>query len=811
MTITRNIGRPKHRLNIAVNSALATLMGLSAGISAQDGQNGGKYSLVLEEVIVTAQKREEGSMSVPISVDAFSTQDLINTGATDIGQIDDYMPGVEIDSNQSTQTSITIRGVSSPTISTAQDPSIATFYDGSYLPRAATAIPLVDIERVEVLKGPQGTLFGRNASVGVINIVPNKPSDEFEGFAKARLGNHDLVRLEGMVNTPINDELAFRGAVFSDEREGIVNNEGIGKDLKEEDFKFGRMAFAWQPNIDTRVQFATDYEDRDSAPSYSIGVNPFSVSTDPFSGSTANDVIDRTEEREMWGSSIQVDHDFNDAWSVFGIISYREWETWNLQDEDGTDDPRRYFDSNNIEDSDIWYTEVRFNFTDGPLNVIFGGNYSTEDVYQNTTIGIMADSYMQFVSNGLLPVFGVEADNINHLWDLYPDAPDDFWMDLTTLATAGEGKPTAVLPPDFAGDLFIENLENTGEFVNWGFYVDATYDITDTIRVAGGLRYSYDDKEFTWQTEEPDIDWPVNIQTLNYDPAQTGAPPEEWYNIFKDDEDWDDVTGRIVIDWEFMDGVMTYASFGTGFKSGGWDGNQFSAVATGPFDPEEMESYEWGLKGDFFDNRLRIEAALFYQELTGKQNQRSTRDCASPIDCSNDQTAAPTIVSSDEDTEGLELTARWSVTDSLRLTALSTTRDVDVVDDFYYDGQGTLRGGESTSSTDLDYTLILDWSPQVPTGYLLVHVDYIYNEADDDSNAEDYASGRWYFQPRKDLNARIAWSNDNDTIEVAIWGANILDRERASNPGGYVADALDAYKTGIEDPRTYGVDLKYSF
>ena len=331
-------------------------------------------------------------MSVPIAVDAFSSRDIVNTGATDIGDIDDFMPGVDIDSNQNTQTGITIRGVSSPTISTAQDPSIATFYDSAYMPRAAAALPLVDISRVEVLKGPQGTLFGRNASAGVINIIPNKPTDEFEGDLRARVGNHNLLRMEGTVNVPLTDNIAARGSLFSYDRDGIVNNDGFGKDLKDEDYQFARLAFAWDISDSTRITLAGDYEDRDSAPSYSIGVSKYAVSTDPFSGSTANDVVNREETREMWGTSLQLEHDFNDRLSVFGISSYRDWDTTNLQDEDGTDDIRRYFDSNNIEDSDIWYNEVRFNFVDGPLNVIVGGNYSEEEVYQNTTIGIAADS-----------------------------------------------------------------------------------------------------------------------------------------------------------------------------------------------------------------------------------------------------------------------------------------------------------------------------------------------------------------------------------------------------------------------------------
>ncbi len=171
----------------------------AAASIAQDAQPRG-YSTQIEEVVVTAQKREQDTMTVPITVNAFTAQDMVNTGADNIQDIDDFMPGVEIGAGGATQVTIAVRGISSPNISSGGDPSVATFYDNAYMPRAATSIPFTDIARVEVLKGPQGTLFGRNATAGVINIVPNKPIQESEGFVKSRVGNYDLLNVEGMVN-----------------------------------------------------------------------------------------------------------------------------------------------------------------------------------------------------------------------------------------------------------------------------------------------------------------------------------------------------------------------------------------------------------------------------------------------------------------------------------------------------------------------------------------------------------------------------------------------------------------------------------
>ena len=214
-------------------------------------------------------------MSVPVTVNAFTAQDMINTGAATIQDIDAFMPGVEIGDTVggTTQVGITVRGVSSPNISSGQDPSVATFYDDSYMPRAVTSIPFTDIARTEVLKGPQGTLFGRNATAGVINIVPNKPSEEFEGFAKARLGSENLVRVEGMVNAPVTDTLFLRGNLFTHQRDGFTDSVTNGGDYRDEEFIAARGVALWLPTPDTEIQLAVDYEDRDEMPRAAIGVS----------------------------------------------------------------------------------------------------------------------------------------------------------------------------------------------------------------------------------------------------------------------------------------------------------------------------------------------------------------------------------------------------------------------------------------------------------------------------------------------------------------------------------------------------------
>ncbi|WP_373092909.1 TonB-dependent receptor plug domain-containing protein, partial [Zhongshania sp.] len=156
--------------------------------------------LSLEEVVVTAQKREQNAQTVPVTVDTFSSTDVENTGALILEDMQDYIPGFQVGEDVHgggiTQSQLIVRGVEGSNISTGGDPSVATFYDEVYLPKAATTVAFSDMQQIEVLKGPQGTLFGRNAAAGVVNMIPNAPSEETEAMLSARLGNYGLGRYE---------------------------------------------------------------------------------------------------------------------------------------------------------------------------------------------------------------------------------------------------------------------------------------------------------------------------------------------------------------------------------------------------------------------------------------------------------------------------------------------------------------------------------------------------------------------------------------------------------------------------------------
>jgi len=820
------LGRKK--LVLCTASAISVL-GMTGSAAAQESKG---YSIELEEIVVTAQKREQGIMDTPVTVNAFTAQDIVNTGALSIQDIDDFLPGVDIgdDSQSSTQSGISIRGISSPNISSGGDPSVATFYDEAYVPRAATTIPFTDIARVEVLKGPQGTLFGRNATAGVINMVPNAPAEEFDAFVKVRAGNYNHQRLEGMLNFAASDSIFIRANALSSTRDGYNENVGIGPDTDDEDVQTFRLSALFNISEATSLQLSYDLEDRNEAATTSIGVSKYAYgavidpatgasSVDPTRRVTSNDVEGARESRDMSAFSAKLNHQISDQWSLFAISSFRQWETFNLQDDDGTSDINRYFDTNNIEDSDINYNELRFHFEGDKTNIIFGANYSKEDIFQRTDTRASTDSWGYFwggpggldlgggsfdVSTTDLNVFGAVSGQ--PLLPFFPETIiDQVYLGVSQAIAPLVGFVPPLLPPRFNGQFWTESIENTGVFENFGVFVDGTYELNESMRIAAGLRYSKDEKEYTWQTfpVADQIDFPT-VRNLIY------TPPNDDFRKYEAQDDWSEVTGRLVYSWDISDDAMFYATYATGYKSGGFDGQSFDLLS---FAPETIENIELGLKGDFFNNRMRIEGAIFKQDLQDRQQSVSLIPEGSSV-------AKPSVIGGDQDIEGIEIILSYAVLDTLRIGFNTTVRDTESIFERYIDAAGNPAGGvKSKSSADNDWALRADWTPQISKGSLLVHVDYVFDEftsAFDDSlqsfiNAGLISDGPWYQDDQKKLSARVAWLRDDDKLEVALWGDNLLDEDHADNPGGFTASTTGASLTRLNAPRTWGVDLRYSF
>ncbi|WP_462160156.1 TonB-dependent receptor [Pseudoalteromonas sp. GB56] len=819
----------------------------------------------LEVITVTSQKRVQNILKVPITVGTVSADTIEETSSLLLSDIDKFIPGFNFSDDSMTQSGVSMRGISSPNISVGGDPSSATFYDDVYMPRAAQNVMFSDMARIEVLKGPQGTLFGRNAAMGVVNMVPNAPSDDFEGFVKATLGTDNLQRYEGMINLPLADTVYIRANVLSNNQDGFVDNVNDAQwnadykkwEMGERAHNAARIALLWDISRQTNFQISYDWDDLEQAPAMNIGISDYAYKggADYMGSKADNDVRNGVEARDMYGVTAKLNHTFNDEWSMKYVASYRDWETENRQDEDGTGDIRHYFDTSNNEDSNIFYTELQLNYVSDKINAVAGFSYSKEDVSQTTELNMTTDTYATLVTGDLnkqiAALTGGMVPGMEHMWNAdewantlnmlglgdaimaaigmagvplsadIVNATGNLTYDIVSTqlpALANPGVPPEFLPayvpelfgPEYQGQFYQETVNNTGDFTNWGVFADIDYAINDKWNIIAGLRYSKDSKDFTWFT-------PINNFSgvpINSVVAMQGGAQLPLNNLLFDavnyaaSDSWNKLTGRLVSSYQLTDDDMVFASYSTGYKSGGYDSlGATSAGVPVAFDPEDTTNFEVGYKGIWAD-KVVANISAYYLELENLQNSISSKR-------PGDTTAIPLIISVDKDIAGIEFDLRWMATKSLTLGVVSEVRSTDTKTPMFYNSQGDLIEAQTRSDdAALNYTLTLDWMPDFGIGATNLHLDYAFVENNNDNQAglEDFRAGiAEYYKDVKDLNARLSWANNADSLEIGVWGKNLLDERRVVGFTTLTADVLGTPGVRINRGLEMGIDVKYSF
>ncbi|WP_206484172.1 TonB-dependent receptor [Thalassotalea sp. G2M2-11] len=856
----------KVSLNVITKAILAGTLVMPVAAIAQQADNTEAESSV-EVVTVTAQKRVQNVLKVPVTVGTVSAELVEESGSVLLSEVDKFIPGFEFGDGTMTQDGVKMRGIESSTISVGGDPSSASFFDDVYMPQAAHNVMFSDISRIEVLKGPQGTLFGRNAAMGVVNVLPNAPHEEFEGFVKGTFGKDNLQRYEAMVNLPASDNVFVRANYITTSQDGIVDN--IAKpawnqsdkiwDLGEVHHESARIAMLWDISPSTHFQLSYDWDNLNQAPSMAVGISEYSYSKgDPFKSKAENDVDDGKETRDMTGVIAKLTHDFNNELSMKYIVSYREWQTFNRQDEDGTADITRYFDTINHEDSDILYSELQFNYLTNDINAVAGFSYSKEKVKQVTHLTVTADSAARLITgelnNQIKMGIGEQVANtiggntdahaaaafgpgvtfagavdtfyqlngfpLNHLWNSgewanalnvlgfgsdimaaigMPGAPlsgdiVDATGDLTyDIVAQAMGFPE-VFGPSYSGQFWRETITNTGDFTNWGVYADVDYSLSDKWHLIGGLRYSNDEKDFSWFIPQTDFaQVRPGVNNIIFPQVDLAAK-----------DSWGQVTGRLVSSYQLDDDQMIFASYSTGYKSGGFDSLTPSKQ---PFEPEETTNYEIGYKAVLWD-QVVANVSGYYLELDNLQHPISSKTPDS-------LQAVPTIINEDREITGLEFDIRWNVTPNLRLGVVSEIRSTDTFTPDFYNGEGELIQAQKTSiDAATNYTATINWIPDLGLGNTNLHVDFVFVENVNDKQAglEEYKKSiDAYFIDREDLNARFSWTSQDDSLEIGIWGKNLLDKRYMMSIGGYAADVLGVPHGRINRGIEGGIDVKYSF
>jgi len=805
------------RLALLVSSALA----ISSTVPTYAQEATG---LTLEEIVVTAQKREEGLQDTPIAVSAFTTQALANKGIDNISKLAQFTPNLVFDttspvSGASSGAVVFIRGIGNTDFSLTTDPGVGTYVDGVYVSRSVGGVlDVLDVERIEVLRGPQGTLFGRNTIGGALNITSRKPSEEFEGSVEVTAGNFDRFDVRASVDIPFTEKFRGNFAVSTKNRDGFVDRELDGVELGDEEKVSFRGNFVYEVNDNLDFQFSYDRTeiDEESAGSVLLGLtgnNPIvdgvplvAPATSSQSFVNANNIPAGIVPFGTGGAAIPgLPVDLSNA------LVAGDFDTFNSLLPDGDDDTS-FGTGLSGTDLDIqgfsftanWRLNDNISFkytgayreTEGSFNRDADGlpiaitetrndNYEHEQIsHEIQFIGDFFDGKLQIVAG---------------LYDFDEEGTDDVLVNV--FAPAGP-------PPVTDAPVLINNnadVDNQSEAA----YAQITYNVTENFSLTGGIRYTEDTKRFDFNqfVSAPD-GGPLPVPPPPLGPAADiaangvlvpGFVPLVGTGSGTIEETFDDTSYKFGADFTFNDGTLLYYSYSEGFKSGGF-ALRYVAPVDEPitFTPEFLETHEIGVKWQGWNDRIRLNAAVYTSDYDDVQ--------VTFFDAGGGPITANAGVASIEGLE-IELTALLSKNflleagygytdaeyDSITPVAgLSLTIDEDA---------SLVNTPENTFNISGEYSL-----PLASGDELAFRLDYRFT----DDIFNDAQNSPFLFQDSFDLwNASIRYVSADEKWSVKAFVDNISDERYIES--GDSNFGLGFHEGNFNRPREYGVTVKYNF
>ena len=754
-------------------------MGLACPVTAQDA---------LEEIIVTAQRREERMQDTPVSITAFSGDHLSELSINDLAGIGSFTPNMNFSnspggSGGGNNAQIYIRGVGQNDFLITTDPGVAVYMDGVYIARSMGAIMnLMDMERVEVLRGPQGTLFGKNAVGGAISLVTAPPTDELDGNVEISTGSRDRIDAKGTVNVPlIPGELLARVSASTRNQDGYGDRLLDDIDLGDVNEDAVRASLLWQPSDTLKFTVVGDYSrGREESVSQHLmtvdttapllnlwnafvgfpngyPMTPDLVLDDPYDTLQTGRSIN---EMDVYGISLTAD------WQVGGIniksiTAYRDSDVDFSRD--GDNSPAPYVETFNNTDQNQFSQELHASGTafSDRLEWLAGVYYFDENAIDHTDV-ILADGLFDALEafpapliplgpwpcpqppGSPLPCIGGAGNPFNEQFDLRFDVYNE--IDIESVAVFGQG----------------------------------TFHLTDQWSITGGLRHTWESKDYLL------IHRRLHAGTFVVPPTNIG-------------DDWAELTPRAGTEYQWTQDLMTYFVASKGFKSGGFNGRPTTQDAVESYDPEFAWSYEIGVKSEWLDHRLRLNAAAFFNDYTDIQltSVQATAEGNLLLVVENAGEAEVTgfeIEMVARPAHWLDLSAGLGYTDAeySKLNPGATiTKDSKFI---------------QTPEWTLNLSAQLTW-PLAGWGTVKLRGDYSYR----DDMFMDANNTELLHQDGYELvNARLAFTTTDEHWELALSGTNLTDEQYIGN-GIAALDSFGTAEAYFGPPIEWGLSLRYRY
>ncbi|MFT6052164.1 MAG: iron complex outermembrane receptor protein, partial [Halioglobus sp.] len=703
----------------------------------------------LEEIIVTASKRTQSLQDVPMAVTAFSEQLIQEAGINNAVDLAVMTPSLTIStSNQPFTAAFRIRGIGTSQDDIALEPSVGIFVDDVFLSRSGLGMSdLTDIGRIEVLQGPQGTLYGKNTNAGAISIFTKDPNfEEFDGYVETSIGNYDLTKLTVAASGPINDSLAYRITGTTDQRGGYFNNSA-GDDLNSADDWNIIAKLLYTPSDDLRILIKGSHVNRDAKCCAADSVQGVSVNNElaarglttnknnPFDHEIAVN-IDNNFENTVDNLSMVIDYDRN--WgSVKSITAWGQADGTASYDVDRSElDVMSYVDATS--EGDNLSQEVRFvSPTGGLLDYQLGLFY-----FRGNTTGGDGSPFV-FVGEDFIRLANQQPD-------------------IAALLPAGVPSIAFIAQP---GDSISADIKLETQTV--AIFGQSTWHVSGRWRVTGGLRWTNEQKDADIFTSIDSTAVSAQLVGLSFLNAVT-TPVDEDFSRSTNDINW-----LLDTSFDLFDDTMVYARVATGSKSGG-----FNTVNGTPeqreFQDESTSSYELGIKSTVLDARMRINAAAFYTEIDDYQYQQ-----AQELGLGTFVSNLPAV-----ETAGLDVNLQAQPLPNLTLTSgLVYMHKYEIT-------EGPQKGDKLPFTARYNATASATLVFPLADGGVYLRADYSYmgeHLTTDSANP----SGKDY-QDRSLVNTKLGWRNDR--WDISVWGKNLSDNEYAGRTAAtYPITSMDAY------------------
>ncbi|NYZ62913.1 TonB-dependent receptor [Luteimonas deserti] len=780
-----------HPLVPALLAGLASLV--AADVHAQSAMTSPQE---LDRITVTAQKREQQVQDVPIAITALSGEFLDALGVDGFEQLGNYVPGLQTQVQSPNNPGFVIRGITSDSGDASSEPRVSVFQDGVSISRSrGSVVELFDMERVEVLRGPQGTLFGRGAQIGAVHLIQNKARGRFGGAFRAGMGNFGETYFTGHLNTPLVDDTLYgRVAVFHQQRDGSIDNLA-GGDLNGRDTQAIRGALRWDLGDTGTLDLVLNHQ-RDTPPgtAFRSGNIPTREGSTNFWDSAAdlNRGAQLGLDRTVDSATLLGDLRLGDDWTLATITGWRRFDSTEQFDGDGSQADLLEFAE--IAAGRQFSQEIRFNYDGGgAFRGFAGASWFDESGSQRVPFSTDERSLYALLSptltaaaGGLLPVVPL----------LNPDGTPNTALSVITVHPALQ--QLLGLPP-----VLPLKARHTEEYANFGdtraleLFADGTWSLTDRFDLTLGLRYTREDIRSGYEAlfdGVPSVlglflpSFPDNVAFPNALSAPTGGRLQA-------SDTFSSVVGRVVAGYRFTDTLNGYASVSRGRRP---DLLQFNDGAIEEVAAEIVWNYELGLKGEAAAGRFTYDLAAFYYDYSNFQAQVENPN-APPFYITADGGNARAV--------GVEAALMHRFTD--RLGGFVNYGWIDAkfnaVDDA--GNPQSLAGNRFRLTPEHTVALGLDWQmPLGNGGAAYVRPNYtwrsqVFFEDDNRPGIEQGAYGLL------NLNAGLRLAGGWD---LGVYAQNLTDRQYLIDAGN--TGALFGIPTFVPgSPRLYGVRVGYTF